>query len=40
LALGDGRALSPWAMGIPYGAGQLMVAGILLFYAQGAKDEI
>jgi predicted benzoate:H+ symporter BenE len=39
LALGDGRALSPWAMGIPYGAGQLMVAGILLFYAQEAKDE-
>jgi predicted benzoate:H+ symporter BenE len=40
LALGEGRALSPWAMGIPYGAGQMMVAGILLFYAQGAKDEI
>jgi hypothetical protein len=30
LALADSRALSPWAMGIPYGAGQLMVAGILL----------
>jgi hypothetical protein len=39
LALADGRALSPWAMGIPYGAGQMMVAGILLFYAQEAKDE-
>jgi hypothetical protein len=39
LALGDGRALSPWAMGIPYAAGQLIVAGILLFYSQEAKDE-
>jgi hypothetical protein len=39
LALGDGRALSPWAMGIPYGAGQLIVAGILLFYARETKDE-
>lgn len=39
LALGDDRALSPWAMGIPYGAGQLIVAGVLMFYAQEAKDE-
>jgi len=39
LALGDGRALLPWAMGVPYGAGQMMVAGILMFYAQEAKDE-
>jgi len=30
LSLGDARALSPWAMGIPYAAGQLLVAGILL----------
>jgi len=30
LSLGDARALSPWAMGVPYAAGQLMVAGILL----------
>src|ERR1035437_5904456 len=28
LALGDGRALSPWAMGVPYGVGQMLVAGI------------
>jgi hypothetical protein len=34
IALADGRALSPWAMGIPYGAGQLLVAGILLFAAK------
>jgi len=38
IALGDSRALSPWAMGIPYGAGQLLVAGIL-FFKKGASDE-
>jgi hypothetical protein len=38
-AVGDGRALSPWAMGIPYGAGQLLVAGILFFTAQEGADE-
>jgi hypothetical protein len=31
LAMGGSRALSPWAMGIAYGAGQLFVAAILLF---------
>jgi len=40
LALGDGRALSPLAMGIPYGVGQLLVAGILLFTTQEVADEI
>jgi hypothetical protein len=30
LSLGDARALSPWAMGVPYAVGQLLVAGILL----------
>jgi hypothetical protein len=39
IAFGDSRALSPWAMGIPYGAGQLLVAGILLFTAQEGRDE-
>lgn len=39
IALGDNRALSPWAMGIPYGAGQLMLAGILLFAAREDSDE-
>jgi len=34
MVLGNARALSPWAMGIPYGVGQLLVAGILLFSAQ------
>jgi hypothetical protein len=31
LAMGGNRALSPWTMGIAYGAGQLLVAAILLF---------
>ena len=39
IALGDGRAFSPWAMGIPYGAGQLLVAGILLLHGAGGRDE-
>lgn len=29
ISLGGERALSPWTMGIPYGAGQLIVAGAL-----------
>jgi hypothetical protein len=39
ISLGGNRALSPWAMGIPYGAGQLLVAAILLFSAHEASDE-
>jgi hypothetical protein len=39
IGLADGRALSPWAMGIPYGAGQLLVAGILLFAAKEGNNE-
>jgi ABC-type cobalamin transport system permease subunit len=39
IALGDDRSLSPWAMGISYGAGQLLVAGILFFTAQEGSDE-
>jgi hypothetical protein len=39
ITLADGRALSPWAMGIPYGVGQLLVAGILFFTAQEGSDE-
>jgi hypothetical protein len=39
IALADARALSPWAMGIPYGAGQLLVAGVLYFTAQEGSDE-
>ena len=36
IALGDSRALSPWAMGIPYGLGQMLVAGIL--FISNRKD--
>jgi hypothetical protein len=39
ITLADTRAFSPWAMGIPYGAGQLLVAAILLFSARGAENE-
>jgi len=39
LALADNRALSPWAMGIPYGAGQVLVAAILFFAAREGSDE-
>jgi hypothetical protein len=39
LTLGDVRAFSPWAMAIPYGGGQLLVAAILLFTAREAEDE-
>jgi hypothetical protein len=39
IALADERALSPWAMGIPYGAGQLLVAAILFFNAKRNSNE-
>jgi hypothetical protein len=39
IAIGDSRALSPWAMGFPYGAGQLLVAGILFLAAREGGDE-
>jgi len=39
IALADNRALTPWAMGIPYGAGQALVAGILFFTDKGGRDE-
>jgi hypothetical protein len=38
-ALGDSHALSPWTMGIAFGAGQLLVAGILLLATQEGEDE-
>jgi hypothetical protein len=41
LAMGGNRALSPWTMGISYGAGQLLVAAILLFnYPPENEDEV
>jgi hypothetical protein len=39
IALADARALSPWAMGIPYSAGQLLVAAILFFTTREGADE-
>ncbi len=39
IGLGDGRALSPLAMGIPYGAGQMLVAAILLAHAREGGDD-
>jgi hypothetical protein len=36
-AQGD-HAFSPWAMGVPYGMGQLLVAAILQRYAAGEAD--
>jgi len=38
VAMAGARALSPWAMGIPYGAGQMLVAGILYATSQEARD--
>ncbi|HTW75732.1 MAG TPA: hypothetical protein VMD56_12515 [Steroidobacteraceae bacterium] len=39
LALGtNARALSPWAMGIPFGVGQLLVAGVLQFGYRRADE--
>ena len=39
LSFGDARALSPWAMGIPYGVGQMLVAGVLMLASEGAGSE-
>jgi hypothetical protein len=37
ISFGDGRAFSPWVMGIAFGVGQMLVAGILLW--SGWKGE-
>jgi hypothetical protein len=39
IALADNRALSPLTMGISFGVGQLLVAGILFFTARESSDE-
>jgi hypothetical protein len=39
LAFADTRALNPWAMGISYAAGQMLVAAILHFSAGEGSDE-
>jgi hypothetical protein len=40
ISTGDNRAFSPWAMGIPFGVGQLLVAGVVFFRAQASGDEV
>lgn len=40
VAMGGNRALSPWTMGISFGAGQLLVAAILLFSTSEVEDEV
>jgi hypothetical protein len=39
IAMADNRAFSPWVMGVAFGAGQLLVAGILLFSTTEGSDE-
>jgi len=39
ISLGDARSFSPWAMGVPYGAGQLLVAGVLLYNSRNGGGE-
>ena len=39
VALADNRAFSPWVMGVPYGAGQLLVSAILVFNSREGEDE-
>jgi hypothetical protein len=39
ISLAGNRALSPWAMAIPYGAGQVLVAAILFLSTREAEDE-
>lgn len=39
LHFGDARALSPWTMGLAFGAGQVLVAAILLFSPEEPAHE-
>jgi hypothetical protein len=39
VAMGRDRALSPWAMGLPFGAGQLLVAAVLFVSTSEDPDE-
>ena len=39
IAVGSNRALAPWTMGCGYGAGQMLVAGILLIATPEESDE-
>jgi hypothetical protein len=33
------KAVSPWVMGIPFGVGQLGVAGMLMFCFEGSSED-
>ena len=35
----DAKAMSPWVMGIPFGVGQLGVAGVLKFCFDGSSED-
>jgi hypothetical protein len=39
IALGDSRAFSPWTMGVSFGAGQFLAAGVLFFNSSRGGDE-
>lgn len=39
IGFGDTKALAPWAMGVPYGVGQLMVAAVLALHSRESQDE-
>lgn len=39
VGLAGSQALSPWAMAIPFGAGQMLIAGILFFSAKEWRHE-
>jgi hypothetical protein len=39
LAFGDARALSPWTMGLAYGAGQILIGAALWAGAEGAGHD-
>jgi hypothetical protein len=39
ISFGDSRALAPWTMGLAYGAGQFLVAGILFVATLEGADE-
>jgi len=39
IAFGDSRAFSPWTMGVSFGAGQVLAAGILFFSASEGSHE-
>ncbi|MBV9180364.1 MAG: hypothetical protein JO356_03565 [Acidobacteria bacterium] len=38
ISLGDTRSLAPWAMAMPYGVGQSLVAAILFFSTEGGDE--